>query len=76
MTKPKIAVIVGSIRPNRQGDKPAAWIAKLARESGYFDVEVVVEGHPPAAGSGPSKRHAEKVAATALLEALGVKRHD
>ena len=41
MTKPKIAVIVGSIRPNRQGDKPAAWIAKLARESGYFDVEVV-----------------------------------
>ena len=42
MTKPKIAVIIGSIRPNRQGDKPANWIAKLAKESGYFgDVEVV-----------------------------------
>jgi NAD(P)H-dependent FMN reductase len=42
MTKPKIAVIIGSIRPNRQGDKPANWIAKLAKDSGYFaDVEVV-----------------------------------
>ena len=41
MTKPKIAVIIGSIRPNRQGDKPANWIAKLAQESGFFDVEVV-----------------------------------
>ena len=41
MTKPKIAVIIGSIRPNRQGDKPANWIAKLARESGHFDVEIV-----------------------------------
>jgi NAD(P)H-dependent FMN reductase len=41
MTKPKIAVIIGSIRPNRQGDKPANWIAKLARESGLFDVEIV-----------------------------------
>jgi NAD(P)H-dependent FMN reductase len=41
MTKPKIAVIIGSIRPNRQGDKPANWIAKLAQESGHFDVEIV-----------------------------------
>ena len=41
MTKPKIAVIIGSIRPNRQGDKPANWIAKLAKDTGYFDVEVV-----------------------------------
>ena len=42
MTKPKIAVIIGSIRPNRQGDKPANWIAKLARETGQFaDVEIV-----------------------------------
>ena len=30
-----------SIRPNRQGDKPANWIAQLAKESGQFDVEVV-----------------------------------
>jgi NAD(P)H-dependent FMN reductase len=41
MSKPKIAVIVGSVRPNRNGDKPAAWIAKLAKETGYFDVETV-----------------------------------
>ena len=41
MTKPKIAVIVGSIRPNRQGDKPANWIAQLAKETGQFDVEIV-----------------------------------
>lgn len=40
-TKPKIAVIIGSIRPNRQGDKPANWIAQLARETGEFDVEIV-----------------------------------
>ena len=26
--KPKIAVIIGSIRPNRFGDKPAKWIAR------------------------------------------------
>ena len=42
MTKPKIAVIIGSIRPNRQGDKPANWIANLAKDSGLFGgVEVV-----------------------------------
>lgn len=42
MTKPRVAVIIGSIRPNRQGDKPANWIAGLARDSGYFnDVEVI-----------------------------------
>jgi NAD(P)H-dependent FMN reductase len=41
VTKPEIAVIIGSIRPNRQGDKPAQWIAKLARETGNFEVEIV-----------------------------------
>jgi NAD(P)H-dependent FMN reductase len=41
MSRPKIGVIVGSIRPNRQGDKPAKWIAEQARESGFFEVEVV-----------------------------------
>ena len=40
-TKPRIAVIVGSIRPNRQGGKPAQWIADLARERGDLDVEIV-----------------------------------
>ena len=41
MSKTKIAVIIGSIRPNRQGDKPAQWIADLAAKSGHFDVEIV-----------------------------------
>ena len=41
MSKLKIAVIVGSVRPTRQGDKPAKWIAELARKTGDFDVEVV-----------------------------------
>jgi NAD(P)H-dependent FMN reductase len=41
MTKLKIAVIIGSIRPNRQGEKPAQWIANLAKERGEFDVEIV-----------------------------------
>jgi NAD(P)H-dependent FMN reductase len=41
MSKPKIAVIIGSIRPNRFGDKPAKWIADLAKASGYYDVELV-----------------------------------
>jgi NAD(P)H-dependent FMN reductase len=43
MTKPKIGVIIGSVRPNRQGDKPAAWIAKLARDSGLFGAVELVD---------------------------------
>jgi NAD(P)H-dependent FMN reductase len=41
MSKPKIAVIVGSIRPNRFGDKPAKWIFDHAKANGAFDVELV-----------------------------------
>jgi len=41
MSKPKIAVIIGSIRPNRFGDKPAKWIAEHARARGDVDVELV-----------------------------------
>ncbi len=41
MSKPRIAVIIGSIRPNRKGAEPANWIAELARQTGSFDVEVV-----------------------------------
>jgi NAD(P)H-dependent FMN reductase len=36
----KLQIIVGSVRPNRFGDKPAAWVAVLAKEAG-FEVEVV-----------------------------------
>ena len=41
MSKLKIAVIVGSVRSTRQGDKPAKWIAELAKQTGGFDVELV-----------------------------------
>ena len=41
MSKLKIAVIIGSVRPTRAGDKPAKWIAELARQTGDFDVELV-----------------------------------
>jgi NAD(P)H-dependent FMN reductase len=41
MSKPKIAVIIGSIRPTRFGDKPAKWIFDLAKARGDFDVEIV-----------------------------------
>jgi NAD(P)H-dependent FMN reductase len=41
MSKPKIAVIVGSTRAARFADKPTEWIASIARARGDFDVEVV-----------------------------------
>lgn len=39
--------------------------------SPVFSVEVQVEGHPPARGTGRSKRAAEQAAAEALLDAIG-----
>src|SRR5262245_60409678 len=41
MAKPKLAIIIGSIRPNRFADHPAQWIAEIARQRGDFEVEVV-----------------------------------
>jgi NAD(P)H-dependent FMN reductase len=41
MSKPKIGVIVGSTRATRFADKPAEWIASIAKARGDFDVEVV-----------------------------------
>jgi len=41
MTLPKIAVIIGSIRPNRFADHPAQWIFELAKQRGDFEVELV-----------------------------------
>jgi NAD(P)H-dependent FMN reductase len=41
MSKPKIAVVIGSTRVNRFGDKPAAWIAAIAKARGELDVEIV-----------------------------------
>jgi len=40
-SKPKLAVVIGSIRPNRFADHPAQRIAQVARQRGDFDVEVI-----------------------------------
>ena len=40
-TKPKIGVIIGSIRPNRFGDKPAQWIFDHAKQRNDIEVELV-----------------------------------
>ncbi|MFE3835618.1 NADPH-dependent FMN reductase [Pseudogemmobacter sonorensis] len=41
MSKPKIAVIIGSTRPTRFAEIPAKWIVEKAREHGELDVELV-----------------------------------
>ena len=41
MSKPRIAVIIGSIRPTRFGDKPAQWILEHAQARGDVEVELV-----------------------------------
>ena len=41
MAKSKLAVVIGSIRPNRFADHPAQWIADIARQRDDFDVELV-----------------------------------
>jgi len=41
MSKPKIAVVLGSTRAARFADAPGEWIAKLAKERSDLDVEVV-----------------------------------
>ena len=41
MSKPTLAIIVGSIRPNRFATHAADWIEQIATESGLFDIEVV-----------------------------------
>ena len=41
MSKPKIGVILGSVRPTRFGDKAATWILDHARQRTDIDVELV-----------------------------------
>ncbi|HVW93471.1 MAG TPA: NAD(P)H-dependent oxidoreductase [Devosia sp.] len=41
MSKPKIAVIVGSVRPTRFGDKPAQWIFDHLKARADVDAELV-----------------------------------
>lgn len=41
MSKPRIGVVIGSTREARFGDKPAEWIAKLAKARGDLEVELI-----------------------------------
>jgi len=41
MAKPKLAVVIGSVRTNRFADHPAQWITEIAAQSGKFDVELI-----------------------------------
>ncbi|MCB1447546.1 MAG: NAD(P)H-dependent oxidoreductase [Rhizobiaceae bacterium] len=41
MSKPKIAIIIGSTRDSRFGEKPAKWIYEIAAARDDLDVEIV-----------------------------------
>jgi NAD(P)H-dependent FMN reductase len=41
MTKPRIALIIGSTRPTRFADKPAQWLLDQIKARGDMDVEVL-----------------------------------
>ena len=41
MSKPVLAVIIGSVRAGRIGNKIGAWVAEQARQHGTFDVDLI-----------------------------------
>jgi NAD(P)H-dependent FMN reductase len=41
MSKLKLAIVIGSVRPNRFAAHASKWINQMARQQGDFDVEVV-----------------------------------
>ena len=41
MAKPKIAIVIGSTRPGRFADKPAAWIQELGDQRSDLSFEIV-----------------------------------
>src|SRR5438034_8602542 len=41
MSKPKLATVIGSIRPNRFGGHAAQWIEEIARRRTDFEVELI-----------------------------------
>jgi NAD(P)H-dependent FMN reductase len=41
MSKPRLAIVIGSVRPNRFADHPAQWITEIARKRGDFEVELI-----------------------------------
>lgn len=41
MSRPKIAIVIGSVRPNRFADKPATWFAARAAARSDLEFETV-----------------------------------
>src|SRR5258708_23954116 len=41
MSKPKLAIVIGSIRPNRFGGHAAQWIEEIARRRPDFEVDLI-----------------------------------
>ena len=41
MSIPKLAIVIGSVRPNRFAAHAAAWIEDIARQKGDFEIEAV-----------------------------------
>ena len=41
VSKPKLAIVIGSIRPNRFGGHAAQWIEEIARRRTDFEVELI-----------------------------------
>jgi NAD(P)H-dependent FMN reductase len=41
MSKPKVAVVIGSVRPNRFGGHAAQWIEEMIRRRANFEVELL-----------------------------------
>jgi NAD(P)H-dependent FMN reductase len=41
MSKPRLAIVIGSVRPNRFADHPAKWITEIAKKRGDFNVELI-----------------------------------
>ncbi|MCO5073281.1 MAG: NAD(P)H-dependent oxidoreductase [Rhizobiaceae bacterium] len=41
MSKPRIGIIIGSVRPNRFADHPTQWIAEIAKGHPELDFEIV-----------------------------------
>jgi NAD(P)H-dependent FMN reductase len=41
VSKPRVGIIIGTTREGRFGDRPAAWIKKLADKHGKVDTEIV-----------------------------------
>ena len=41
MSKPRIGIVVGSVRPNRFADHPTKWISEIAAKHGELEFEIV-----------------------------------